>query len=477
MMRDVPIRRKMMVLLLATSIAVMLMMRGAFFTYELITFRKTMVRQVVTIGNVLAANSTAALAFENSDDAREILAALQTERHVTAAALYDHNDRFFAAYPAALTAADFPPKPGALGQSTVDDGLVSVQPVMQRERRLGTLLLKYETTSMLSEFIWGSVVIALAVMAMVLLITYFLSSILQRQVTRPILALAETAREFAHSGDYSLRAVRYGRDEVGQLTDSFNQMLDRLDTLNQELERRVQERTSQLEAANKELEAFSYSVSHDLRAPLRHIDGFAGLLVKSDTNNLSPRGRSHLNQIMDSAKQMGMLVDDLLVFARMGRAEMRLGPVDLPRLAEETLEGMRPEMQGRNVQWIKGTLPVVHGDRPMLRQVLVNLFSNALKYSRTRDPAVIEYGAREDADGNWDIFVRDNGVGFDMKYASKLFGVFQRLHRAEEFEGTGIGLANVQRIVNRHGGRVWADAKPDAGATFHFTLPKPKPHP
>jgi PAS domain S-box-containing protein len=243
--------------------------------------------------------------------------------------------------------------------------------------------------------------------------------------------------------------------------------------LNHELEARVTDRTAQLEAANKELEAFSYSVSHDLRAPLRHIDGFVGLLIKSDEQNVSARGRSHLHTISDSAKQMGQLIDDLLVFARMGRAEMRINRVDLSHLLEEVLHSLRPEFQNRNIIWHKQPLPVVHADHAMLRQVLVNLLANAIKYTRPRDPAVIEIGCRKDRPGESVVFVRDNGVGFDTAYADNLFGVFQRLHRAEEFEGTGIGLANVRRIIIRHGGRTWAESQPGAGATFYFSLPEP----
>ncbi|HUG10705.1 MAG TPA: ATP-binding protein, partial [Opitutaceae bacterium] len=245
-----------------------------------------------------------------------------------------------------------------------------------------------------------------------------------------------------------------------------------LHNLNLTLERHVAERTAQLELANKELEAFSYSVSHDLRAPLRHIDGFAGLLLKNDGPLVSERGRRHLDHIAGAAKQMGTLIDDLLVFSRMGRSEMRITMVDLNKLVEETIHALRLETHERNIRWVRGDLPVVRGDLPMLRQVYVNLLSNSVKYTRPRDPAVIEIGCRGDADGEIVFHVRDNGVGFEMEYVHKLFGVFQRLHRAEDFEGTGIGLANVRRIVTRHGGRTWAEGKPNEGASVYFTLPK-----
>ena len=232
----------------------------------------------------------------------------------------------------------------------------------------------------------------------------------------------------------------------------------------------VQAANHQLRAANSELEAFSYSVSHDLRAPLRHIDGFADLLGNHASKSLDDKGRRYLRTISDSAKRMGALIDDLLVFSRIGRAEMRRTRVDLNVLTEEVIQELRVETSGRNVNWKRHKLPMVEGDPALLRQVLVNLFANAVKYTRPRDPAVIEIGYVKSGEEDT-FFVRDNGVGFDMAYVGKLFGVFQRLHRAEEFEGTGIGLANVQRIISRHGGRAWAEGKCGEGATFYFTLP------
>lgn len=233
----------------------------------------------------------------------------------------------------------------------------------------------------------------------------------------------------------------------------------------------LQRRGELLEAANKELEAFSYSVSHDLRAPLRHIDGYASLLRKAVGESLNEKAARYLQTISDSAKQMGQLIDDLLVFSRMGRQEMLHTTVNLDQLIKTILYDLRLDLQGREISWRIDTLPEVPGDPAMLRQVFVNLITNAVKFTSTRPLTTIEIGIDRRSSSEVVIFVRDNGVGFDMQYAGKLFGVFQRLHRVDEFEGTGIGLANVRRIVHRHGGRTWAEGMPDKGATFFVALP------
>ncbi len=241
--------------------------------------------------------------------------------------------------------------------------------------------------------------------------------------------------------------------------------------LNQDLERRVAERTAELEAANKELEAFSYSVSHDLRAPLRHIEGFVEILLSTKAASLDQESNTFLRTIAESSKQMGRLIDDLLAFSRTARAELRKTSLRLDELVETIIRDLRPETEQRHVEWVLGGLPEVEADPALLRQVILNLTDNALKYTRTRKLARIEFGSLP-GEPEHILFIRDNGVGFDMRYAHKLFGVFQRLHRAVDFEGTGVGLANVRRIITRHGGRTWAEGELDQGATFFFSLPK-----
>ena len=241
--------------------------------------------------------------------------------------------------------------------------------------------------------------------------------------------------------------------------------------LNNELEQRVIQRTAQLEAANKELEAFTYSVSHDLRAPLRHISGFSKILTEEFGANLPAEAQRHLQRIEEGTHRMGQLVDDLLNLARVGRRDLSLQVTGLKSLVDEVIGGLKPEIGGRQIEWKIGNLPYADCDSALMKQVFQNLLSNAVKFTRPREHAVIEVGQREQ-DGNTVVYVRDNGVGFSMKYADKLFGVFQRLHRVEDFEGTGVGLATVQRIIQKHGGRIWAEAELDKGASFCFTLAK-----
>lgn len=229
---------------------------------------------------------------------------------------------------------------------------------------------------------------------------------------------------------------------------------------------------AQLAAANRELEAFSYSVSHDLRAPLRHILGFVKLLQQDAGPSLSDKSARHLTTITQAATRMGALIDDLLTFSRIGKSEMRQAPFNLDALVRETLGDFKEETLERNIVWDIQPLPSVRADCALLRMVLVNLLSNAVKFTSHRDEARIEIGCATDDACETVIFVRDNGAGFDPRYANKLFGVFQRLHSEAEFEGTGIGLANIQRIIQRHGGRVWAEGAVDCGATFYFSIPK-----
>jgi PAS domain S-box-containing protein len=613
MLRNVPIRRKLMLIMLVVSLVVMLLMRGVFFIYEFIAFRQAIVRELTTLEAVIEPNCTAALAHDNRAAAEEILATLQADSHVTAAALYDETGRLFAQHPSNLPpdAAPLPTAPGAsTGFRFARGQLAGFQPVRDDGRQLGMLYLRYEAGTILREWWWASLGLSAAVMTIVLLVSFLLAHALQRQITRPVFALVKTARTVTERQDYSVRATKIGRDELGTLTDDFNQMLSRIEAqsleirrneaqlqtvienlseglvvsdlkgqllhfnraalelhgfgsleetrrhvnefsaifelaeldgtvlpvenwplarilrgepvrdwevrirrlqsgwqrifnysgtlvrdqdgrpmlaivtltditerkrareeieaLNRTLEQRVRERTAQLEAANQELEAFSYSVSHDLRAPVRHMAGFAALLDKHAGAQLDEQGRRYLATIAGAARKMGLLIDDLLAFSRLSRTSLKIAPVEFGPLVADVIREAR--FPADPPEWRISPLPAVSADASLMRQVWINLLGNAVKYSRPVSQPVVEVSAEAD-NGEIVFVVRDNGVGFDPRYRDKLFNVFSRLHSETEFEGTGIGLALVRRIVARHGGRTWAESAPGRGAAFYFTLP------
>jgi len=271
---------------------------------------------------------------------------------------------------------------------------------------------------------------------------------------------------------WSLRRDQHGRPVAILQTSNDITARKRWEKEIQGLNQKLAQRSIALEASNKELEAFAYSISHDLRAPLRHIAGFAELLRKNAAASLNEKSQRYLTMILEAANRMGNLIDDLLAFSRISRAEAHKSFLDLGQVVQEVVAEVRQDAKQRNIKWKIDPLPACYGDRSMLRLAFVNLISNAVKFTRTRPQAEIEIGCTDQDRGDPLLFIRDNGVGFDMKYSNKLFGVFQRLHPQEAFEGTGIGLATVQRIVHRHGGRIWAESTVDGGATFYFSLPK-----
>ncbi len=496
-LRNWPIRRKLTAILLLISGLVLLLTSAAFVTYQVIAFRQTTLKNLSTLGRVIAANSTASLAFVNEADAREILSALRAEPHVVAAALYDRDGRLFARYPADLSADSVPAGPGSDGYRFAAGYVLGAEPVAEAgNARLGTLYLKSDMQAV-ARTLRLSAAIAAGVMGVSLLAAYLLAAALQGRISQPILALAQSAQAVSTRQDYSVRAQKTGNDELGTLTDAFNQMVERIgeqdralrtskDELQHyatELEQRVEERTHELKerhealrrnaaellATNQELDAFAYSVSHDLRAPLRSIDGFSQILLEDYGPKLDEAGRDSLQRVRAATQRMGALIDDLLKLARVTRAEMRTEPVDLSRMAQEIAAELHRTEPGRQVEFVIAPGLTARADPRLLRVALENLLRNSWKYTAKQPQPRVEFGF-VDANGGKAFIVRDNGAGFEMKYVDKLFGVFQRLHSATEFEGTGVGLATVRRIITRHGGRIWAEGAVDQGATFYFTL-------
>src|SRR6266540_1782664 len=481
--RDWPIRRKLTAILLLISGLVLLLTSAAFVTYQVVTFRQTMRNNLATRARILAANSTAALAFANEGDGTEILAALKYDPHMVGAALYLQDGRVLATYPVAASADLVPAALEADGYRFERGRLVAFTPVSQGgNQRLGTLYIASDTKAV-TDALRLSGIIAIVVLAIAMLAAYALAAALQGRISTPILALAETATTVSTRQDYSVRAPKFGEDELGMLTDAFNQMLGRIEGQKKELqqhakmlEQRVAERTGELEnraaelqAANSELDAFAYSVSHDLRAPLRSIDGFSQVLLEDYGAKLDEAGQDSLRRVRAATQRMGTLIDDLLKLARITRTEIRAEAVDLSDLARDIAAELQRATPERQVEFTIAPRLRARGDPRLVRVVLDNLLRNSGKYPAKQARPQIEFGSVEE-NGGQAFMVRDNGAGFDMKYADKLFGVFQRLHSAADFEGTGVGLATVRRIINRHGGRIWAEGAVDQGATFYFTL-------
>ena len=489
-LRDWPIKKKLTAILLLVSSLVLLLTSAAFVTYEVLAIRRTTLKNLSTLGRVIASNSTASLAFANEADAREILSALKAEPHVVAAGLYDKNGRLFSRYPAGLPLDALPPAPERDGYRFEEGYVIGLEPVAEvGNPRLGTLYLKSDMQAV-SRTLRLSAAIGAGVMAISLLTAYLLAALLQGRISQPILALAEAAAAVSTRQDYSVRAPKLGEDELGTLTDAFNQMLGRIEDQNRELrryatelEQRVTDRTHELEernealrrnaaellAANTELDAFAYSVSHDLRAPLRSIDGFSQVLLEDYSAQLDEAGRDSLQRVRAASQRMATLIDDLLKLARFTRSEMRTEAVDLSKIAQDIAADLQRSTPERQVEFAIAPGLEARGDVRLLRVALENLLRNSWKYTAKQPRPRIEFGSVQE-NGERVFRVRDNGAGFDMQYADKLFGVFQRLHSPADFEGTGVGLATVRRIITRHGGRIWAEGVVDQGATFYFTL-------
>lgn len=588
-----PLKWKLMAVMLLTSGVVVILTLATFLAYEFFTHRKTAISELSSIGSIVASNSTAALAFDSPQEAAEILAALRAESQIVLAGLYDEEGNVFSVYPGGA-ADQLPPFNNEQGYALKGAYLEGFHPVVEGDVRLGTLFIRSNMAKAKERF--QLYFILSGVMAVgALIMAFIVSSRLQKRISRPILSLAKTAAQVSESRDYSLRATRENNDEIGSLTDAFNNMLAEIESQNRELQARhirlgnmvqgmgdsyfsldadwrvtdinhralaqmnrtreevigkviweefpqlvesefwkeyhrvmedrtsasfisylerysiwidarvlpqddgvaifysditkykraeeevrsfnqkleavVAKRTRELEAANQELESFSYSVSHDLRAPLRSIHGYMNIFAEEYGSKLDEEAMRLVNIIQHNARRMGQLIDDLLSFSRLGRRELMKGTISMEDLVDSIWDELRKEQDGRDIDFTRATLPPAFADGVTMRHVWTNLLSNAVKYTGRKANAIIEVGGREEGD-KVIYFVRDNGSGFDMQYYQKLFGVFQRLHSQEEFEGTGVGLAIVQRILHRHGGTVWADARPDKGATFYFSLPR-----
>ena len=596
------IQRKLTSAIMITSATALLLTGIGFVYYELVTFDRWLENYVGNLGKIIADNSSSAVRFEDSKVARETLSTISVERHIVGMALYNSNGILFSYWPTNISPAIFPIQPGEDGFSYEQDFLNLFLPIDDAEQRVGTLYLRSDLGARRERLIPYTVIVAI-VLGASMLVALMLSRFLQRGISRPLLALAETAKVISTRRDYSVRAIKFSNDEVGAVTDSFNHMLtqiqerdaalrqneerfrqlanavpafvwtcdasgatiyfnepwyeytgrtpadslgfkwtqvvhpddreayvrtwhnalqkgdpfeaearfrrfddeyrwflsrahplrdlsgslatwfgngidieekkqaeEKINEMNAMLEQRVQERTAQLEASNRELEAFSYSVAHDLRAPLRSIDGFNQALLEDYGKDFPPDAQEPMQRSRQASQRMSQLIDDLLNLSRVARAEMRRQRVSLSEIAQSVATELQKNEPDRKVTFQIEPGLFANGDDRLLRLVLENLLGNSFKFTRDKPEAKIEFKSMRQ-DGKRVLFVRDNGAGFKMEYANKLFGPFQRLHAATEYPGTGIGLATVHRILMRHGGKIRPESKEGFGATFYFTLP------
>lgn len=488
------IRSKFLLVVLVATFSALAVAGTALLVYDLRTYRQQWIDDLLTQAEILGRASAPALAFDDPKSAHDNLALLKARPGIRTGIIYNARGKPVARYGDDTQAPGLPESDGVRVQGSE---LVVFKRIVENDEIVGTVYLRahHELMPRLIDYLS----ILGVVMVLSLGVAAAMSMWLQAALTRPILAVTRAAREVMERRDFSLRVHKNTEDEVGYLVDAFNAMLaelgrraealeasnrslanemaereradDELRTLNVELEHRVADRTAQFEAANKELEGFSYSVSHDLRAPLRGVVGFAEALLEDHADELSTEAQRKLGVVRHEGHRMGVLINDLLAFSRLGRKAVQRGELDMAALVRSTWSGLASEREDRPVELQVGSLPAASGDRVLLGQVWVNLLSNAVKFSRGRSRPQIWVDAISDTK-EVIYFVRDNGAGFNPTYQDKLFGVFQRLHDANEFPGTGVGLALVQRIVNRHGGRVWAEGAVDKGATFYFSLPK-----
>ena len=462
------------------SASALLLACAAFIFYDIGAFRDSVVRNLSMQSQVAGSNSISALVFNDPPAAEKTLSAFKAAPSMVAARIYDAEGKPFATYqrdakfdlPASMHLAAEQAENHWFGH----DDVIVVHEIVFNHTRIGYIYMESDLQQLFQRLqSYGLIVLIVLVASLAAALA--ISRAVRNSIADPIRSVAELAQGIASNKDYSARARADGQmAELKILIEAFNEMISQIEQRDRslrkahdELELRVEQRTSELAAAIKELESFSYSVSHDLRAPLRSIDGFSLALAEDYGDKLDAQGKNHIERVRAATQRMGMLIDDMLNLSRVTRAEMRRERVDLSAMAQSVASELRKTDERRRVEWVIADGLEATGDPRLLRVVLDNLMGNAWKYTSKHPQARIEFG-KAAQNGGFAYFVKDDGAGFDAQYSQRLFGAFQRLHGMNEFPGTGVGLATVQRIVNRHGGKVWAEAAVEKGATFYFSL-------
>jgi signal transduction histidine kinase len=462
--------------MVVSGVALLLACAG-FFAYDQITFRENLARTLSAQAQIIGANSISSILFNDPQAAANTLAGLRGSSNIASGAIFTNDGRLLAQYlresgEEILTLPQLP-SGDVEGHWFRTTHLVLVRRVVSEGKPIGYVYLRADLRE-IDDRLKRYALIAFAVLLISLLAAALVSSAFRKSVAQPIMRLAETAKRVSRDKDYTTQVTpSESNDEVAVLVDSFNEMLRELHKSHDELEQRVSERTRELVSANRELEAFSYSVSHDLRGPLDAINGFSYLLLSQYAKRLDDETRELIENIRTSGKRMAELIEALLNLSRVSSSAMRPERVDLSELAHSIMQELTRTAPDRKVEFIAPAKTEVYGDAQLLRVLMENLLRNAWKYTSRHDSARIEFGSFQE-EGETTYFVKDDGSGFDPHSADRLFQPFQRLHSKSEFPGNGVGLATVRRIVHRHGGEIWAQGAVEKGATFYFKIRSPR---
>lgn len=473
LIKDKPIKIKLMRIIVLNSGIVVLLACSIFFVYEFFSFRQNTVQKLETIGKIISSNSTAALAFENAKDASEILSALKAEPHIVIAALYTADGNFFSRYPLVLNENELPETLKPPGFYYTHSHIEEIQHIFEGKRKLGTLYLKSDINSLYKRMEIYAVVSSIVILLSIVL-SYLLSKILQKSVSDPILALAETAQIITDQKNYTLRAIKLGNDELGLLTDAFNQMLNQiqlqnktLKDFNKSLEKNIKERTKELQRSNAELEQFAYVASHDLQEPLRTVTSYVQLLERRYKDKLDDDANDFIAFAVDGSNRMRVLIQSLLEYSRVN-SKRPFEELDLNVFMKTILINLNESIKENNVKINVNPLPKIFGDPILMNQLFQNLLSNAIKFKGEVPPEIaISCEKKED---KFLFSIKDNGIGIEKEYHDKIFVIFQRLQDKGKYSGTGIGLAICKKIVERHGGKIWVESELGKGTTFYFTI-------
>ncbi len=480
--RDLPIRRKLTVIIMATSSAALLLACAAFVLHDLVNFRRQLVADLTTLATIIGSNSTGAILFNDPKRAEETLGALEAEEHVLWASIYGQDGRRLAGYVREGVAVELPPTPETPGHRFTGGRLRLSTPIALDGERIGTVLLESGLEEIRDRLVRYVGIGALVLLASSL-VALLLSSALQRVISKPILRLAQTARAVSERKDFSVRAgdgETHG-DELGLLVSAFNEMLEQIERAQKSLverTREVERINQELARSNRELESFASVASHDLQEPLRKITAFGDRLKSHFGEDLNDRGRDYLERMQNAATRMQSLIEDLLAYSRVTTRGQPFVAVSLARVTREVLSDLELRIERTGARVEVGELPTIEADPTQMRQLLQNLLSNALKFQRPGEVPRIRVEGQmmprgrngSGAVNRCQIRVQDNGIGFDEKYLDRLFKPFQRLHGQSAYEGTGIGLAICEKIAERHGGSITARSAPGQGTCFLVEL-------